>query len=291
MSALVHLSAKHKLDNGQHLPEIARHIRGLSQNASAAIIEIGRSLIQAKDIARHGEFAPWIRNECGFTLRSAQNYMRAALFAVGKSETISLLSPGAIYLLSAKSTPPEIVSSVMRALENGRIFSETEIEDMLADRRLTRALSPDTSESIPGDQASELAARLLLQIDRSLAQTLIDGPWNLIGKRLRQHLLHGTKQEENVLRGGQKFDLGQPVELLRDPTDDCFRPREHGNSCQQTLGADNQARAGGDLSDARSPTDERPAAAAPPDGFDDGIPEFLRRNRTAAEPPATSTAA
>ena len=162
MSALVQLSAKHKLDNGQHLPEIARHIRGLSQNASAAIIEIGRSLIQAKDIARHGEFAPWIRNECGFTLRSAQNYMRAALFAVSKSETISLLSPGAIYLLSAKSTPPEVVSSACGRLRTVGFFPRPKSKTCWQTAG-NGALSPDTA-NCPGDQASELAARLLCRL-------------------------------------------------------------------------------------------------------------------------------
>ena len=47
MSALVQLSAKHKLDNGQHLPEIARHIRGLSQTASAAIGPVTKNMRDA----------------------------------------------------------------------------------------------------------------------------------------------------------------------------------------------------------------------------------------------------
>ena len=37
-------------------------------------------------------------------MRSAQNYMRAAEFAEGKHETVSLLEPAAVYKLVAKST-------------------------------------------------------------------------------------------------------------------------------------------------------------------------------------------
>ena len=39
---------------------------------------IGALLIEAKGLVGHGEWAQWIADNCGFSLRSAQAYMRLA---------------------------------------------------------------------------------------------------------------------------------------------------------------------------------------------------------------------
>ena len=39
-------------------------------------IEIGRRLVEAKDLLKHGEWLPWLERETDFTDRHAQNYMR-----------------------------------------------------------------------------------------------------------------------------------------------------------------------------------------------------------------------
>ena len=39
-------------------------------------IEIGRRLVEAKELLNHGEWLPWLRRETEFSERSAQNYMK-----------------------------------------------------------------------------------------------------------------------------------------------------------------------------------------------------------------------
>ena len=39
-------------------------------------IEIGRRLVEAKEMMNHGEWLPWLRRETDFSERSAQNYMK-----------------------------------------------------------------------------------------------------------------------------------------------------------------------------------------------------------------------
>jgi hypothetical protein len=52
----------------------------------------------------HGQFVQWLESECGFSLRSARNYMRASEFAADKNATIARLPPATLYRLSAKNT-------------------------------------------------------------------------------------------------------------------------------------------------------------------------------------------
>ena len=90
------------------IQEIAERIRARIRRTVADIIETGRDLAQVKAALDHGEFGEWIDHEFSMTMRTAQNYIRAATWAEGKNEIISHLPPRTLYLLSAKSTPEEI---------------------------------------------------------------------------------------------------------------------------------------------------------------------------------------
>src|SRR5262245_8146423 len=96
----------------EDLRQQATRIRERVRITTVAIIEIGKDLLAAK---QHfpGRFGEWIKAECGFTLRTAQNYMRAAKFAEAEGEIVSLLPPTIVYQLCAKGTPPELVDEVI----------------------------------------------------------------------------------------------------------------------------------------------------------------------------------
>jgi hypothetical protein len=84
----------------------AARIRERVKNSTIAIIEIGRDLLAVKQSLQRGQFSTWVETECRFTIRTATNYMRAAEFAEGKSETVSDLSPALIYRLAGRTPPP-----------------------------------------------------------------------------------------------------------------------------------------------------------------------------------------
>lgn len=70
------------------LHEIAERIRARIRRTAMDIIETGQDLIQAKQALGHGKFGEWIEAEFNMSLRTAQNYMRAAEWAEGKSERL-----------------------------------------------------------------------------------------------------------------------------------------------------------------------------------------------------------
>ncbi len=115
----------------------ADRIRSAVTRTTASIIEIGVELGAVKKRLEHGAFTRWVEVECGFTIRSAENYIRAAEFADGKNEFVSLLQPTTLYKLSAKSAPPEIVGRVLEQSKSGTPLATPVVDAMLADARHT----------------------------------------------------------------------------------------------------------------------------------------------------------
>jgi hypothetical protein len=107
-------------DNAVLARRTAEKIRLHLQRTSKEIIEIGADLIRVKDALGHGRFGEWFQAEFGWTIRTAQNYMRASSVFGSKCETVSYLPPKTLYLLSARSTPKNIVGEVVDMLEHGQ---------------------------------------------------------------------------------------------------------------------------------------------------------------------------
>jgi Protein of unknown function (DUF3102) len=71
------------------LAEHANTIRRLHKRAVGDIIEIGRHLIEAKKLAGHGHWLPWLEREFGWKEQSARNFMNVADLAA-KSPTVGI---------------------------------------------------------------------------------------------------------------------------------------------------------------------------------------------------------
>lgn len=127
--------SKLSASDASSLRAVAENIRRHKRDAIASIIGIGEALIAVKRDLEHGQFSAWVEAECGFTLRSAENYIRAAEFAEGKNETVALLPPAAVYKLAAKSTPPALVQEIMERVESGTAVTAAEIDAALAEAR------------------------------------------------------------------------------------------------------------------------------------------------------------
>jgi hypothetical protein len=115
----------------------ATRIREKARATTLGIIAIGQDLLAAKKELARGQFLIWAETECGLSIRTADNYMRAAKFAAtfmesGKLETVSNLPAALIYKLGAKSTPPEIIGEVISVAESRGVVSEGAVRKKLA---------------------------------------------------------------------------------------------------------------------------------------------------------------
>ena len=85
--------------------DVTARIKACLARTVGDIIEIGRNLLDVKSKLSHGQFEPWLTQEFCMTNRTARRFMQAATWAEDKSDTVSVLTPTAIYLLSSPSTP------------------------------------------------------------------------------------------------------------------------------------------------------------------------------------------
>src|SRR5438552_13284290 len=69
------------------LRKAAAHIRKTGHDA---FLEMGRELLQAKELLDHGQFVQWVENECHLGIRTAQRAMQAAE-VVGKNDKLTPL--------------------------------------------------------------------------------------------------------------------------------------------------------------------------------------------------------
>jgi Protein of unknown function (DUF3102) len=176
----------------EFLRKSATRIRQGIKSTVEAICDIGVQLCGAKLMLGHGQFVQWVESESGFSLRSAQNYMRASAFAAVEPATVALLAPATVYRLSAKSSPPEVVAAVLARAASGQRVSDAEVVRMLratkqrwiAENKARRAGPPRQALSARGDAHSAIAkanARALLEkFGRSGAVLLLGMQENIL---------------------------------------------------------------------------------------------------------------
>jgi phenylpyruvate tautomerase PptA (4-oxalocrotonate tautomerase family) len=113
----------------------AERIRTAYRDETRRIFAIGQDLKEAKGHLRHGHFGRWLRAEFGWSERTAQRYMQAARVFGGKTDTVADLAPGAIYALSADSTPAAVRASVLARVKAGEQPDACEIKSEVANAK------------------------------------------------------------------------------------------------------------------------------------------------------------
>jgi len=79
--------------NAEH-NELEAMLKAALKNSMARAVNIGGLLTEAKELAGHGNWGAWLKNNCQFSERTAQNYMRvfASYPELSKSATVADLT-------------------------------------------------------------------------------------------------------------------------------------------------------------------------------------------------------
>jgi len=118
------------------LAEHAAAIRRLGKLVVEDVIEIGRRLAEAKEIAGHGNFLPWLEHEFGWSVSTAENYINlfklSAKFPIVGNLNLDLRS---LYMLAAPSTPAEARAEIIARAEAGEQVTVAEVKTAIAKRK------------------------------------------------------------------------------------------------------------------------------------------------------------
>jgi Protein of unknown function (DUF3102) len=150
-SYTVSLDAKRGFDYGEVEPSVAKFLRGqadrLRRYIGKSLIQIGKDLIGAKRYLSHGAFVRWVEEEVGIPARTAQGYMKIAHWADGKAASVARLPPSVLYILSAQTTPAEIVNSILSDLEAGESVTVASLRQKLRAARSEQCIQNFNSEN------------------------------------------------------------------------------------------------------------------------------------------------
>ena len=128
-------------------------LHDLERRTSESIIEMGQHLIEVKRDIGHGNFLSWLEAEFGWTRQTAHNLMQVAeRFANVKNLDIS---PSALYILAAPSTPDEMVVEFTELAALGQKITHKDVKaranEVKAKPRNTVPVDRDTGEIVDDD--------------------------------------------------------------------------------------------------------------------------------------------
>ena len=154
-------------DGSKDIETITGEILALKEKAGAAILDIGRRLIDAKALLPHGEWLPWLTERVEFSERSAQNLMRLAR---EWSNPQALADLGATKALTLLALPRE---------EREQFLEEHNVIDMSA-RQLEAAIRErdealKAAQAAKADAATAEEARAKMAEDMRLLNVRLEG--------------------------------------------------------------------------------------------------------------------
>jgi hypothetical protein len=127
----------------------ARRIKAKAERAKQDLLDIGKELVNVKARLAHGQFTEWIGQEFGMSMRTAQMMMNVWNVYGDKSETVSLLSDSALYLLSAPSVPETVREAVeTSAKARGKSPTKAEVVAVIGQHRAGAAPVQETRQRV-----------------------------------------------------------------------------------------------------------------------------------------------
>jgi len=176
-----------------------RDVQRLGRTAKEIAAEIGEELIKVKDDLGHGEFMPWVADNCSFKDRAANNYMKIAKTKIARPCEFAICESIADVLSLGKPKPtpkPELRAATLddlrkverlRALRDSPAASEGERD--AAQRKLDAIErevgkvepKPETPKGQPTGQSPRHAVRLrACAVLDKVAPTLTGNPRSMI---------------------------------------------------------------------------------------------------------------
>jgi chromosome segregation ATPase len=154
-------------DEARSIEVITGEIVELKKQAGEAILEIGRRLIEAKDMLSHGEWQVWLEEQVEFSERSAQRFMRLAR---EWSNPTALSDLGATQALALLALPPEERESFLQ--DNNVIdMSARQLEQAIRERDEARA----AAERAAAEQRTAEEARAKMEENMRLLNARLEG--------------------------------------------------------------------------------------------------------------------
>ena len=137
------------------LDTIAAEIRALTASMLSNVIEIGRRMVEAKDVVPYGQFGDWLRENTGYSTSTANNFMR--IFAEYGDPQKSLFGSEPLCQTFGKLSYSKALALLSVPAEERESFAAEVDAEHLSTRELKEAIA-----------AREAAEQALAQADEAI---------------------------------------------------------------------------------------------------------------------------
>ena len=146
---------------------ITADILDAKRRGGQAILDVGRGLIEAKDLLSHGEWLPWLEERVEFSERTAQKFMRLAREWSNPSTLADLGASKALMLLALPEGERE------ELLEDPAVIDMTarQLEDAIRERNEARV----AAETAQAEARAAEDARAKMEEDMRLLNARLEG--------------------------------------------------------------------------------------------------------------------
>jgi hypothetical protein len=188
--ASVELSYNYELVAAEHRQPVraaALEIKRGLVRTQQELITIGSRLIEVKDRLAHGQFADWLKVEFELSERMAQRMMNVAEVYGDKSDTVSVFSQSALYLLAAPSTPKAArQAAVVEAQTTGKRPTKKRTQEIID---MHKAPEPPPTPPEPAQPTPSTGSELAPSSSRgqALPAELAARGWQLIRTRMGKY--------------------------------------------------------------------------------------------------------
>jgi hypothetical protein len=118
-------------DNPQQLPLIIDEIRARAGNLKGQMFEIGKLLVEAKKLVRHGKFKKWIREHFEFSYPTANNFMNVYNNCLHLKWIAKSLDLSVLYQLASPKCPDDLREFFGEIGEGLKDISKPEIKSII----------------------------------------------------------------------------------------------------------------------------------------------------------------
>ena len=211
MSETVNLNV---MVNDERLEVLAAEIRVIDRQAQAAVLsgacEIGKRLIEAKGRLAHGMWGDWLKQNVGYSERSAQNMMRCFEEYGKNGNPQALADLGLTKAVALLSAPPEARAEMIASGEAAQL-STRELEERiraLREEDQRKQMRIEELEALaaaaPAVDEAAIEERVRAEVDK--ARAAADKASRDLNKRLKTAVSELTEARERIVRTDKELD-------------------------------------------------------------------------------------
>ena len=150
------------VNEGRSLEVISAEIRAITASMLSNIMEIGRRMCEAKELLPHGEFGTWIKEQTGYSLSTANNFMR--IFKEYSAPQGSLFGPEANCQTFGNLSYSKALALLAVPAEEREEFADKVDAEHLSSRELQEAIRERDEQKARAEMAESETAQMREQM-------------------------------------------------------------------------------------------------------------------------------